>query len=138
MNNSGWEPISTCPIKVSVDLWCVYGGEEYAQYDGGASIGEIVSNRQKSAEYGFFGNQSNDGVPRYGFRDLVPVAWRPAVEQCPAELIAKVLGIPVTFSEAISSKMDDFVVEFGSTDEEYEQAKTLAEKVGGEVEEVRK
>ena len=96
MNNSGWEPISTCPIKVPVDLWCVYGGEEYAQYDGGASIGEIVSNRQKSAEYGFFGNQSNDGVPRYGFRDLVPVAWRPAVEQCPAELIAKVLGIPVT------------------------------------------
>jgi len=33
---------------------------------------------------------------------------------------------------------DAFVVEFGNTDEEYEQAKALAEKVGGEVEEVRK
>jgi hypothetical protein len=36
------------------------------------------------------------------------------------------------------SEEDNFVVEFGSTDEEYEQAKALAEKVGGEVEEVRK
>ncbi len=33
---------------------------------------------------------------------------------------------------------EEWAVEFGNTDEEYEQAKALAEKVGGEVEEVRK
>jgi hypothetical protein len=36
------------------------------------------------------------------------------------------------------SEDDAFVVEFGNTDEEYEQAKALAEKVDGIVEEVRK
>jgi hypothetical protein len=36
------------------------------------------------------------------------------------------------------SEGDDFILEFGNTDEEYEQAKALAKKVGGEVEEVRK
>lgn len=95
-----WQPISTCPLRMPVDLWCVWGGEEYARYDGGASIGQLVVNRFKHEEYGFFGNQSNDGVPRGHAKDLVPVAWRQAVEQCPAELIAEVLGIPLTLEEA--------------------------------------
>ena len=98
-----WQPISTCPIREPVDLWCVYGGEDYAQYEGGASIGQLISDRFKTVEYGFFGNQSNDGVPRRDGADLVPVAWRPAVPQCPAELIAEVMGIPLTFEEATAS-----------------------------------
>lgn len=97
-----WQPIATCPIRESVDLWCIYGGEEYAQYDGGASIGQLVSNAHKSEEYGFFGNQSNDGVPRREGPDLKPVAWRPAVPQCPSQLIADVMGVPVTREEAIA------------------------------------
>lgn len=95
-----WQPITTCPYREAVDLWCVYGGEEYAQYEGGASIGRMVSDRYRTQEYGFFGNQSNDGVPRAGEADLVPVAWRPAVPQCPAKLIAEVLGLPLTVEDA--------------------------------------
>lgn len=97
---ASWHPITTCPIREPVDLWCVYGGEEFAQYDGGASIGKVVPNRHKTEEYGFFGNQSNDGVPQGHARDLIPVAWRKAVPQCPSELIAEVLGIPRTIEDA--------------------------------------
>jgi hypothetical protein len=96
-----WQPIATCPLRDTVDLWCVYGGEEFAQYDGGASIGKFVPNRNKSAEYGFFGNQSNDGVPQRDAPDLVPVAWRKAVPSCPATLIADVLGLPLTREDAL-------------------------------------
>lgn len=99
----GWQPIETCPIRDTVDLWCVYGGEEYAQFEGGASIGMLVSGRFRTEEYGFFGNQSNDGVPRKNAPDLVPVAWRDAVPQCPAELIAKALGIPLTLEAALAA-----------------------------------
>jgi hypothetical protein len=98
-----WQPISTCPIREAVDLWCVYGGEEYAQFDGGASIGFLKSRRFKTEEYGFFGNQSNDGVPRRDGPDLVPVAWRHAVPDCPATLIAEALGIPLTREDAITA-----------------------------------
>jgi len=99
-----WQPISTCPIREPVDLWCVYGGEDYAQYEGGASIGKLVPNRFKDADHGFFGNQSDDGVPRRDGTDLVPVAWRTAVPQCPPALIAEVLGIPLTFEEATAAR----------------------------------
>lgn len=95
-----WKPISTCPMQEPVDLWCVYGGEEFARFDGGASIGRLVSSRFKHPEYGFLGNQSNDGVPRRDGPDLVPVAWRKAVPDCPAELIAEVMGIPLTLEDA--------------------------------------
>lgn len=101
-----WNPIGTCPLQESVDLWCVYGGEEYAQYEGGTSIGKLVPNRFKTEEYGFFGNQSNNGIPQGNAPDLVPVAWRKAVPQCPATLIAKELGIPVTFEEARATLSD--------------------------------
>lgn len=104
--STDWQPISTCPLKEAVDLWCVYGGEEYARYDGGASIGKLVVNRFKHEQYGFFGNQSNDGVPRGHAKDLVPVAWRPAVKQCPAELIAEVLGMPLTLEDAKAALED--------------------------------
>lgn len=95
-----WQTIDTCPIREAVDLWCVYGEEPFAMYDGGASIGKLVSNRFKSAEYGFFGNQSNDGVPQRDAPDLRPVAWRKAVPSCPPDLIAKALGVPLTREEA--------------------------------------
>lgn len=97
-----WQPVSTCPFRDEVDLWCVYGGEEFAQYDGGASIGKLVPKRFKTVEYGFFGNQSNDGVPQGHAPDLVPVAWRRSVPQCPPELIAEVLGIPLTREDAVA------------------------------------
>ena len=97
-----WQPIETCPIREPVDLWCVYGGEEFAKFEGGASIGHLVSGRFKTVEYGFFGNQSNDGVPRRDGPDLVPVAWRPAVPMCPPEIIAEVLGVPLTWEEAVA------------------------------------
>src|SRR5690606_34763667 len=45
--HDGWNPVATCPIREPVDLWCVYGGEEFAQYEGGASIGKLVPNRIK-------------------------------------------------------------------------------------------
>lgn len=98
-----WNAIDTCPIREPVDLWCVYGGEEFAQFEGGASIGKMVSNRIKSEEYGFFGNQSNDGVPQRDGPDLVPVAWRKAVPSCPAEIIAKALGVPLTLEDVLST-----------------------------------
>jgi hypothetical protein len=96
----GWNPMATCPIRDLVDLWCVYGGEEFAQYEGGASIGKLVPNRIKSKEYGFFGNQSDYGVPQRDAPDLVPVAWRKAVPDCPAAIIAEALQIPVTLEAA--------------------------------------
>jgi hypothetical protein len=98
-----WHPISTCPYRDPVDLWCVYGGEEFAQFDGGASIGFLISNQFKTEKYGFFGNQSNDGVPRRDGPDLKPVAWRRAVPSCPATLIAEALGIPLTREDAIAA-----------------------------------
>lgn len=98
-----WRPINSCPLRDSVDLWCVYGGEEFAQFDGGASIGFLVSGRFKTEEYGFFGNQSNEGVPRRDGPDLVPVAWRPAVMQCPSALIAEALAIPLTREDAVAA-----------------------------------
>ena len=96
----GWNSIATCPIRDPVDLWCVYGGEEFAQYEGGASIGKLVPNRIKTKEYGFFGNQSDNGVPQRDAPDLVPVAWRKAVPDCPATIIAEALHIPVTLEAA--------------------------------------
>lgn len=104
--HDGWNPISTCPIREPVDLWCVYGGEEFAQYEGGASIGKLVPNRIKTMEYGFFGNQSDNGVPQRDAPDLVPVAWRKAVPSCPATLIAEALGIPLTLEDARSALSD--------------------------------
>jgi hypothetical protein len=101
-----WQPISTCPYRDPVDLWCVYGGEEFAQFEGGASIGRKVSDRFKTQEYGFFGNQSNDGVPQRDGPDLVPVAWRRAIPQCPAALIAEALGIPLTLDAALNGGSD--------------------------------
>ncbi|MCA0344085.1 MAG: hypothetical protein LCH99_30740 [Proteobacteria bacterium] len=101
-----WNPIASCPIREPVDLWCVYGGEEFAQFDGGASIGKLVSNRIKTDEYGFFGNQSNAGVPQRDAPDLVPVAWRKAVPNCPAEIIAEALGIPLTLEDALKEQAD--------------------------------
>jgi hypothetical protein len=98
-----WQPIHSCPYREPVDLWCVYGGEEFAQFDGGASIGFLKSNRHRTEEYGFFGNQSKDGVPRRDGPDLVPVAWRKAVPSCPAALIAEVLGVPLTREDAIAA-----------------------------------
>lgn len=103
IEHDGWRPIDTCPFRTPVDLWCIYGGEEFAQYDGGASIGQLVSNRHKTEEYGFFGNQSNDGVPHGHAPDLKPVAWRLAVPQCPSVLIAAVLNIPLTRADALAA-----------------------------------
>jgi hypothetical protein len=111
--NAGWEHIDTCPYRDEVDLWCVYGGEEFAQYDGGASIGKLVPKRFKTVEYGFFGNQSNDGVPQGHAPDLVPVAWRHSVSQCPPELIAEVLGIPLTCEDARTAIQEPTKVEDG-------------------------
>lgn len=105
-SDGSWNAIDTCPIREPVDLWCVYGGEEFAQFDGGASIGKLVSNRIKTDEYGFFGNQSNDGVPQRDAPDLVPVAWRKAVPNCPAEIIAEALGIPLTLEDALKEQAD--------------------------------
>lgn len=98
--HDGWNPIATCPIREPVDLWCVYGGEEFAQYEGGASIGKLVPNRIKTKEYGFFGNQSDNGVPQRDAPDLVPVAWRKAVPSCPAIVITEALHIPITLEDA--------------------------------------
>ena len=98
-----WQPIATSPFRVTVDLWCVSGYEEFARYDGGASVGELVSRRFRHPEYGWFGNQSNDGIPRGDLPDLMPIAWRYAVPDCPAELIAEVLRLPIDRDAALKA-----------------------------------
>ena len=90
-----WQRIETAPYHRAVDVWCVYGGEEFSQYDGGASIGKMMPDRFRHSQYEWFGNQSANGIPCDGAADLVPVAWRYAVPRCPPEIISAVLGIPV-------------------------------------------
>ena len=95
MTEPVWFPISTAPYNTEVDLWCIYGDEEFARYEGGASIGRIVLPQQRSLKYDWFGNQSDAGVPQHDGPDLVPVAWKYSAPMCPAELIAEVLGVPI-------------------------------------------
>jgi hypothetical protein len=101
-----WQSIETAPINATVDVWCVYGAEEFAQHDGGASVGRLVTRLHKSPKYGWFGNQSNEGIPQGDAYDLVPVAWRVSATDCPAKLIASVLGIPLTREDAIAAIKD--------------------------------
>lgn len=84
---SEWQPIESCPDKELVDLWCIYGDEDMATYPTGVVIGRLVSRRFKSKQYGWFGNQSDAGIPQRDGPDLVPVAWRPAVPDCPVEIV---------------------------------------------------
>jgi hypothetical protein len=113
----GWRRIDTAPLNTLVDLWCVEGYEEVASYSTGVSIGRMVPRRHKSAEYGWFGNQSNAGVPRGHAHDMIPVAWRPTVPDCPAEMIADALGIPVAPSDSDRDPEGDETAETGSVGE---------------------
>lgn len=96
-DNDGWFTMDTCPYRQHVDLWCVDGGEPYAKpcRVGDRPIGRLVSDQFKDQKYGWFGNQSNAGVPRKDLPDMIPVAWRPAVPWCPPRLIASCLEIPI-------------------------------------------
>jgi hypothetical protein len=86
----GWHPIETAPLKTIVDLWCLHPGEP-ATYDSETSAGSLVSNRHKHEVYGWFGNQSPNGVPRAPYDDLIPVAWRLALKPPPLALVQSAL-----------------------------------------------
>lgn len=97
---NGWASMETCPCGEVVDLWCVCGDENFARYQpGGAPVGMLRQGLWKSKEHFWFGNKDPDRVPRMGQPDLLPVAWRPSAPDCPAELIAAVLGVPLDRSE---------------------------------------
>lgn len=82
----GWQPIETAPFDTLVDLWCIQSYEREATWP---VRGSLVDGRHKTKEYGWFGNQSKDGVPQGDAPDLVPVAWRPAI--VPTDLVARFL-----------------------------------------------
>jgi hypothetical protein len=82
----GWQPIETAPFDKLVDLWCIQGYEREATWP---VRGSLVGGRHKTKDYGWFGNQSKDGVPQKDAPDLVPVAWRPV--NVPTDLVAKFL-----------------------------------------------
>lgn len=86
---SEWQPIETAPYRDLLDVWCIYGDEELATYPSGQVTGYLQIRRFKSVEYGWFGNQSAEGVPQKDGPDLIPVAWRHATPDCPAELVQK-------------------------------------------------
>ncbi len=99
---NSWHPMETCPYRTGVDLWCVYGGEEFARYEGGAPIGTLVPRRHRDETYEFFGNKNKNHVPRADSPDLIPVAWRYETPDPAPEMIAKTLGIPLTRDDAIA------------------------------------
>lgn len=82
-----WQPIDTVPYRELVDLWCIYGDEELATYPSGVVTGYLQPRRFKSEEYGWFGNQSPDGIPQRDGPDLIPVAWRLSIPDCPVEIV---------------------------------------------------
>jgi hypothetical protein len=81
-----WQPIETAPFDTLVDLWCIQGYEREATWP---VRGSLVGGRHKTKQYGWFGNQSNEGVPQGDAPDLVPVAWRSAI--VPTDLVARFL-----------------------------------------------
>lgn len=81
-----WRAIETAPLNKAVDLWCVEQ-DAPATWGNGHPAGEIVRNRHKSEKYGWFGNQSDEGVPRGHKPDLLPVAWRLATPRPPLEMV---------------------------------------------------
>lgn len=87
----GWKPIETAPVGKIVDLWCIYGDEIAPTWETGHVVGQIKRSCHKSAEYGWFGNHSNDGVPSGDAPDPIPVAWREPIPPCPVDLIAAAL-----------------------------------------------
>lgn len=86
-----WQPIETVPLDTIVDLWCTYAGAP-ASWGNGRPTGEIVHNRHKSKKYGWFGNQSDDGVPNGDGTDLLPVAWRWPTPDVPLELMERYIA----------------------------------------------
>lgn len=85
---SDWKPIETAPYNELVDLWCIPQDIDFAEWsEGGTPVGEIISRRHKHEKYGWFGNQSDDFVPQADAPDVVPVAWRPSIPNCPVALI---------------------------------------------------
>lgn len=81
-----WQPIETAPFNRSVDLWCTYP-DAPATWGNGLPSGVIVYGRHKTEEYGWFGNQSKDGVPTGDGPDLIPVAWREPSPRIPIEMM---------------------------------------------------
>ena len=82
-----WQPIETAPFGRPVDVWCLYGDETEAQWESGSTVGHLLPRRSRHTEYGWFGNQSPAGIPQKDAPDLVPVAWRPRVPDCPAGIV---------------------------------------------------
>ena len=82
-----WQPIETAPFGRPVDVWCLYGDETEAQWESGSTVGHLLPRRSRHTEYGWFGNQSPAGIPQRDAPDLIPVAWRPRVPDCPAEIV---------------------------------------------------
>lgn len=83
-----WHPIETAPLNTIVDLWCTYA-DAPASWGNDRPAGQIVHNRHKSKEYGWFGNYSNDGIPQANGPDLVPVAWRWPAPEIPLEMMER-------------------------------------------------
>lgn len=83
-----WHPIETAPLNTIVDLWCTYA-DAPASWGNDRPAGEIVHNRHKSKEHGWFGNESNDGIPQANGPDLVPVAWRWPAPEIPLEMMER-------------------------------------------------
>jgi hypothetical protein len=102
LERNSWHHITTCPYHTGVDLWCVHGYEDFAQYDGGSTIGTIVPRSFRSKDYEFFGNKNKNHVPQHDLPDLIPVAWRYETPDPAPEMIAEILGIPLTREDAIA------------------------------------
>ncbi len=83
-----WHPIETAPLNTIVDLWCTYA-DAPASWGNDRPAGQIVHNRHKSKEHGWFGNESNDGIPQANGPDLVPVAWRWPAPEIPLEMMER-------------------------------------------------
>lgn len=81
-----WNPINTAPLNKIVDVWCIEDGSP-ASCGNNIPSGKIIHNRHKSEKYGWFGNQSNDGVPRGHMPDMIPVAWRHRSPDAPIAII---------------------------------------------------
>ncbi|MBV6659239.1 MAG: hypothetical protein KI785_15860 [Devosiaceae bacterium] len=100
MDSNPWRSIAEFPNEPYrlVDLWCVYGSEGLAAFGHGENttpVGKVVHNRHWTKEYGWFGNQSRDGIPNGHAPDLIPVAWREPIPLCPIELIQRATGWPL-------------------------------------------
>lgn len=86
-----WHPIETAPLNTIVDLWCTYA-DAPASWGNDRPAGQIVHNRHKSKEYGWFGNYSSDGIPQANGPDLVPVAWRWPTPEIPLEMMERFIA----------------------------------------------